>query len=100
MVVQILGLIDIITGISFLLNKVFSYIGWNFMDFFVKIFAGILLIKGGIFAIGWDFLSIIDVICAIIIFLSLFYTLPIQLVLVISFYLILKGISSLVVFRN
>lgn len=95
MVVQLLGLIDIIAGASFLFDSLLSYLHLSFLDFFVKIFGAALLIKGGVFAIGLDFMSILDVICAIIILASLFYAIPIQFVLIISAYLILKGIASM-----
>lgn len=100
MVVQIFGLIDILTGACFLFDGLLSYVYFNFLEIFVKIFAGLLLVKGGVFAIGFDFLSILDVLCAIIIFISIWAVVPIQLVLIISFYLILKGVMSLAVLRE
>ena len=91
MIIKILGILDILAALSF----------WLF--FFVKIvpetflllLAFYLLVKGIFFLISRDIASILDVICAGIIFLTLNYQMPAFIAVLVSLFLIQKGILSL-----
>ncbi|MBR9701744.1 hypothetical protein GOV13_02375 [Candidatus Pacearchaeota archaeon] len=96
MAVKIFGAIDIFVGLIFWIYSMLNSIGWNIIpDGLIIVLGIILLIKGLIFAIGLDFFSVLDVITAIIILISISFTLPTTAVHVIGIYLVGKGIVSL-----
>ena len=90
MIVKILGLLDILTGLSFWLFFFYNFIPESFLVFF----AFLLLIKGASFLILEQIASIGDVISALVIFLALYVILPEIIVIIITLYLLQKGAFS------
>lgn len=91
MIIKILGVCDIISGLLIFLNSMY-----NFIPETIMLVAGFyLLIKGIVFVIGKDFASIIDVICSLVIFISLAYSIPYFISVIIFVFLLQKGIFSL-----
>ena len=96
MVIQLFGAIDIFVGLIFWIYSMLNLIGWGIIPNGLIMFLGvILLIKGLVFAIGLDFLSILDVIVAIIILSAVTITLPTTVIHMIGLFLVAKGIISL-----
>ncbi|MBU1136571.1 MAG: hypothetical protein ABIG37_01635 [Nanoarchaeota archaeon] len=91
MILKILGSLDILTAVIFWLFAIFGI----FPSYIVTIPAVYLLIKGIFFLISQDIASIIDVFCAILIFASFSFALPKFLIILITLFLIQKGIFSL-----
>jgi hypothetical protein len=91
-IVKILGIADIIAAIIF----------WGFGMFhifpktLVMFFAFYLLIKGVVFLISADIASILDVSCAILMFIALNMGMPKLLIIIITLFLLQKGLFSLV----
>lgn len=87
--VKILGAVDILAGLSFLM-MVFG------MDIFIQVIlfcAGLLLLKG-MFILGGDILSAIDLLAAFSLFLSLFLSLPTFILWILALLLFAKGFVS------
>jgi hypothetical protein len=96
MLLQIFGILDIITGILFFINNTFDKSGSNWFPNRIIIIAGIyLLVKGLIFVILLDFASAIDIIAAVIILISVLVHIPVILTAIVLLFLIQKGIFSL-----
>jgi hypothetical protein len=100
--IKILGILDLISAFAyFIYYFAFGYALWGIFAKLMLIFAFYLLIKGAFFLLismstGVDFLSAVDVIIAIVMFLSLntgFISEPFALLLIIL--LIIKGFFSL-----
>ena len=91
LILKILGIIDIIAGLIFWLSAIFNIIPNNI----ILIIGFYLLVKGAVFLISRDIASIIDILCAGVIFLSLNFTLPRFLPIIVTLFLIQKGIFSL-----
>jgi len=91
MIVKILGILDIISGLLFWLNGFFSIIPDSVMIIIVLY----LVIKGVIFILSKDIASILDIVSGIIIYFSLAYTLPAFVIIIVTFFLLEKGIVSL-----
>lgn len=89
---KILGGFDIITGAIFFIFATFHV---DLLHKLVMILAIILLIKGLIFMISKDIASLLDIICAIIMFISLGVSMPYLIVILVFIYLLQKGIFSL-----
>lgn len=89
-IVKILGIIDICAALFFWLFSFFGIFSGT-----AAVFAFILLIKGVFFMLSADLASIVDVVLSLIIFLSLYLPLPKFIVVVITLYLLGKGIMSL-----
>jgi len=89
----ILGVLDIATALLFTLHQHYGF----FPVGLVVGFSIYLMIKGGLFSLTLDIASIIDLICGIIIFISVSsgFVLPEIIVTIIGTYLIIKGIMSL-----
>ncbi|MBD3252299.1 hypothetical protein GF386_01045 [Candidatus Pacearchaeota archaeon] len=94
MIVKILGLIDIVVGISF----------WLFGIFHLKILAGFILImglfllaKGIAFAAQLSIASILDIASAFLIASATYTTFPNIVIIIISLFLIQKGVFSIIV---
>jgi hypothetical protein len=95
MLLKLLGILDIIVAILFFIDGVFNKSSW--MPSKIILYAGIyLLIKGLIFVFMLDFLSVIDIACSLIILLSILIHIPFLLVFIVVFFLIQKGLLSLV----
>jgi len=87
--VKILGVIDIISAITFLM------LTFSMQPYFQLILfcAGLLLLKG-MFIFTGDILSMIDLFSSIVLLLSLLFTLPAIILWVPAFLLLAKGIVS------
>ena len=92
MIVKILGILDIFAGFSFWLNGFFHL----FPESFMMAIVFYLIIKGLIFVISKDIASILDIVSGIVIYFSLTYTLPGFVIIIITFFLLQKGIVSLI----
>ena len=89
MIVKVLGGIDIISAMTFLL-LIFGF--HPFIN--LLLFCGGLLFFKGLFVFTGDVLSGIDLVASILLFLAIFFTLPISLLWIFSFLLIAKGFVS------
>ncbi|MBX4196750.1 hypothetical protein KW805_04145 [Candidatus Pacearchaeota archaeon] len=89
MLVKILGAIDLVAAASFLM----MIFGINVL-FQVILFCGGLLLAKGMFVIGGDVLSVLDIAAALILFISLIFTLPVVILWVPAFLLLAKGFVS------
>jgi len=91
MLTKILGLLDIFAAITFWLSVFFHIIPKTL----VLLFAFYLLVKGVFFLISLDIASIIDVVCAGVMFLSFNYSLPAFVPILVTLFLLQKGVFSL-----
>ncbi len=92
MLIKILGMIDIFAGLIF---WAFGAFGVASLSGLVLLLGFVLLGKGVIFLIGLDFVSVLDVIFGILIIASGSFHMPIVVVIIVSLFLIQKGIFSL-----
>lgn len=90
MILKILGSLDIFTALSLWIFHFFHIIP----EKFIMVLAFYLLAKGIFFLISQDIASILDVICAGIIFLSFNFTIPAFVIILVSLFLLQKGILS------
>ncbi len=89
MILKLLGAIDLTSAIAFLM----LVFGMNvFIQF--SIFCTALLLLKGMFIIGGDVLSIIDLFSALVLFFSIFFSIPTFLLWVGAFFLFAKGFVS------
>jgi hypothetical protein len=91
MIVKLLGIIDIIAAIFFWIFGFFGIIPSTI----IIILAILILAKGIIFVALEHFASVLDVISAIIIFISLNFLLPKVVIILVVLFLLQKGIFSL-----
>jgi len=91
MLVKILGIFDIISAILFWIFGFFDTIPKTVILFV----AFYLLIKGAIFMLFRDVISVGDIICSGMIFLSLIIMLPKAVIFLVAIFLLQKGIVSL-----
>lgn len=91
MIVKILGILDIITALLFWLSAIFHVIPSSLILFL----AFILLAKGIFFVISEHVASIIDILIAAVMFLSLSFQIPQMIVIIITLILLQKGVFSL-----
>jgi len=89
--VKLLGIFDISAAILFWLFAFFAIIPEKFL----LLAAFYLLVKGVIFLVSRDIASIFDIISSAIIFLALNFTIPKAIVIIVSLFLLQKGIFSL-----
>ena len=92
MIIKILGFLDIVVGLSFWLFGVF---GIESLAGLILIFGLLLLVKGIIFVIGMDFISMVDIIFGIVVIVGSSVEMPILVIIVVSLFLIQKGVFSL-----
>lgn len=90
MVVQILGALDILAGISFLLFY------FNILAGIALFFGYFLIVKGIIFLLTADFASSIDVIVGILVVVFFYVNLPNFLLLIFAAWVIQKGLFSFI----
>lgn len=93
MLMKILGTGDIIVALIFLLSIFFK----DFPSSIVLGFGIFLLVKGIVFALTWDYASFFDIASAVIILLSIPIVINTILSSIVVFYLIQKGIISILV---
>jgi hypothetical protein len=91
MLLKILGILDFIAGFLFLLD---SFGGFLFINGLVVGFGIYILIKGLIFSLTGDFASIIDILCGIIMIISLAFTFPVAISLIVAIFLFQKAFFS------
>lgn len=96
MITKILGITDIFAALFFFMNNYLDKGNFWFPDKIIFIFAFYLLIKGLIFLAFLDFASILDVICAIILFVSLSMIISPLIALFVIIFLLQKGFFSLI----
>jgi len=90
MIVKFLGIFDMIAAAILLIS--FFLFQLNILIWIAGIY---LIFKGAIFAFTLNIASILDILSGILILSSLAITLPIFVVMLISFFLVQKGIFSL-----
>ncbi|MBR9703982.1 hypothetical protein GOV12_01105 [Candidatus Pacearchaeota archaeon] len=94
-VIKILGILDIFAAIVFWIFGIFK-LQENTMIVGLLMFLGIyLLIKGVVFLISADIASVLDIISAFIIIGATAVIMPKIVVIIVSLYLLQKGIFSL-----
>ena len=91
MIIKILGILDILAGALFWASTSFDINIKSILIFF----ALYLIIKGTIFLISKDIASALDVISGILIYASVSYNLPAFVDVIVSLFLLQKGIFSL-----
>jgi hypothetical protein len=91
MIVKILGVIDIFAAVFFWVFASYGIIPEGIITFF----ALVILIKGVVFLISKDIASVLDIIAAFIMFASMNFALPFIIPTLVVFYLLQKGIFSL-----
>lgn len=92
MFLKALGILDLFAVIIFILH---TYTPFKLIT--LLIICGIyLLSKGVIFLLFGNFLSIIDIICGIVLLVSLLFVLPKLIVMIVCIFLIQKGLFSLI----
>jgi len=91
MIIKVLGILDLFVGVIFWLFGIFHIIPSSF----VLILGLFLLAKGIIFITGLSITSFLDIISAIVIITATSVTLPNLVVILISIFLIQKGIFSM-----
>jgi len=89
--IKILGAIDVVAGIIFLM----LIFGMNAPFQILLFFAGLLLLKG-MFIITGDVLSLIDLASSLLFFISIFFSLPALLLWIPAFILFAKGFVSFI----
>jgi hypothetical protein len=91
MIIKILGILDIFVGMCFWVFGIFGLIPGEFI-----ILLGLfLLCKGIVFATNLSVASILDIISSIIIIFSSSIEMPNFLIIIVSLFLLQKGIFSL-----
>jgi len=91
--IKFLGILDLTAAIFFALNL---FLGRFFPDKLVLILGIIILVKGIIFLIILDYISILDVISAVIILLSLTINIHPIISALVALFLLQKGFFSLI----
>lgn len=91
MIVKFLGVLDIVAAIVFWLFGVLNIGSKNL----IMVFAFYLLAKGIFFLISADIASILDVACAIIMFIAINAGMPKLVVIIVTLFLLQKGLFSL-----
>ncbi len=89
MLVKILGVVDIIAALSFLM-LIFGI--HPFLQ--IILFSSGLLLMKGLFILTGDVLSVIDLFSSLMLILSIFFTLPAVLIWIPAFLLLAKGFVS------
>ena len=92
MIIKILGVLDIFVGLVFWIYGIFHINSLSGLIFILGLF---LLFKGIIFITGLSITSFLDIISAIIIISSSGIELPRIIVIIISLFLVQKGVFSL-----
>ena len=89
MLVKVLGSIDLVSSVIFLM----AIFGFDVNIRIVLFCAGLLFLKG-MFVLGGDVLSAVDLFSSVILILSIFFALPVFLLWIPSFFLLAKGFVS------
>ena len=93
MIIKLFGIVDILIALVLLIQNYF----WKVFPTNVLWAAGIyLLIKGIAFVLLLDFASTVDIVCAIVIILTIFFEVPLLLIGAVILWLVQKGFFSIV----
>ena len=92
MIIKILGILDIFVAIFFWIFMIFSIESLSSFVFLMGLF---LLAKGIVFLTQLSIASILDIISSIFIIIGSYINLPVLVVVIISLFLLQKGIFSL-----
>jgi hypothetical protein len=92
MILKVMGVIDIVLGILFWIAMVFSI---GYFDPLILLLSLGIIVKGIVFLMGFDFASAVDVVSGFLIIYGLNYGLHLIIVVIISIFLIQKGVFSL-----
>lgn len=92
MIVKILGIIDIITAILFWVFAVFEV---SYLSQIILLLGFVILMKGIIFSFDFNIVSIIDILISFVIIYASTNTIPFIAIIILSIYLLQKGIFSL-----
>jgi len=90
--IQILGILDIISAIVLVLKYFFQ----GLPDKLVWAFAIYLIVKGALFLLSNDIISILDVACGIVFIVAVFFPISRTVLTFTVIFLVQKGIFSLV----
>lgn len=90
--VKIMGIVDLLAAVLFWIFAFFGIIPKSG----IMLIAFYLLIKGAVFLISADVASILDIVCSLLIFIALSFSLPKILVFIVVLFLLQKGFFSLV----
>ena len=90
--IKILGLLDIFVAVVFWIFMVFNIQSWSG---FVLLLGLFLLVKGIVFITQLSLASILDIISSIAIITASSFELPVIVVVIVSLFLLQKGIFSL-----
>ena len=97
MIIKIFGAIDIFAGVIFWGDGMLNLVGIDFISNTLILIIGLfLLIKSAIFIIGLDITTFLDLICGLIIIISLSITIPLIIVSLVALFLVQKGFFSFV----
>ena len=92
MLIKILGILDILVALVFWIFAVFDLYSLSTLVLFLGLF---LLAKGIVFATTLNIVSFLDILSSIIIIAGTYYDLPLVIVIIISLFLLQKGIFSM-----
>jgi len=92
MIIKILGIVDAIIGLMFWLFGVFHL---EFLSGLFIIMGLYLIVKGVVFIAGLSFASVLDIVSGFLIIATASINMPLLVILVVSLFLIQKGIFSL-----
>lgn len=95
MLIKALGVFDILAALAILLDALDRANSWFPRNIILAV-GILLLVKGLFFLIFGDFATIFDIICAVIILISLAVSMPLILMIIIGVFLLQKGIISVV----
>jgi hypothetical protein len=93
MIVKILGVLDIFVALVFWLFGMFEL---SVMTGFILVLGLFLLAKGLVFAASFNLISVLDILSGIIIIAATGFAMPKVIVIIVSLFLLQKGIFSLV----
>lgn len=91
MILKLLGILDVITAILFWLFAIFGIIPSSL----ILVLALVLLSKGIFFLISEHFASVVDIIIAAVMFLSISFHIPQVIAIILTLILLQKGVISL-----
>lgn len=96
MIIKLFGIADLLVALAFMLNNLFDKTSNWFPNSIVLFLAIYLIIKGFFFVLTWDLASTIDIICGILILLSIYISIPTVLSIIILIFIIQKAFFSLI----
>ncbi|MDP2925254.1 MAG: hypothetical protein Q8N99_02675 [Nanoarchaeota archaeon] len=92
MIIKLLGIIDVFIALTFWIYGIFDV---GLLSGLIYVLAIYLIIKGLIFLTQLSIASILDIACALVILSSVTVNMPNIVVIIVSLFLIQKGIFSM-----